>query len=105
METIGKRLQRMRAERKLSQYDVAKATKLEQSTVSRIEHGKMELISPHAQVLADALHVSLQDLLGLGTPLHNPQISRDNYVREVAAASEAYLSAVKRLAELGVGHS
>lgn len=104
METIGKRLQRFRVERRLSQTDLAKLTNIEQSTVSRIESGTIELLSPHAQVLADALHVTLHDLLCL-KPIHNPNASRDLFVREVAEASQAYLDAVKRLAELGVGLS
>ncbi len=64
MSMIGRQLRELRLNRGLSQDAVARATGVEQATISLIERGRMELVSPHLAKLARHLGVDLVNPLG-----------------------------------------
>lgn len=62
---MGARLKQLRTSVHMSQGELALATGLEQSTISRIERGEIELVSPAAKKISAALGISLVGLLGV----------------------------------------
>lgn len=73
-DRVRRRLRELRLERGLSQEQVAEAAHLATSTLSRLESGKRRLALDHLPVLADALGVSVDELLlGTTTP-PNPRV-------------------------------
>lgn len=71
---MRQRLRELRIERGLSQEEVASAAHLAASTLSRLESGKRRLTLDHLPVLAEALGVSVDELLlGTTTP-PNPRV-------------------------------
>lgn len=65
MNDMGARLKQLRTSVNMSQTELARATGIEQSTISRIESGDIELISPNAKKISAALGISLVGLLGV----------------------------------------
>jgi SOS-response transcriptional repressor LexA len=61
VERIGERIAKLRG--KLSQRQLAVKAGIEQATLSRIERGEMDLVSPHVARLAKALAISPEELL------------------------------------------
>lgn len=62
VERIGERIAKLRG--KISQRQLALKAGIEQATLSRIERGEMDLVSPHVAKLAKALAVTPEDLIG-----------------------------------------
>lgn len=62
MEHIGKRIARLRGAR--SQRQLARDAGIEQGTLSRIERGEMDLVSPHVERIAKALQLKPSQMLG-----------------------------------------
>jgi len=60
---IGSRIRHLRAERNLSQDDLAKALGLHRQTISLLEQGKRELTAVELDALASFLQISYDDVL------------------------------------------
>lgn len=65
MDKLGERIAKLRGS--ISQRQLALKAGIEQATLSRIERGEMDLVSPHVSKLAKALGVSANDLLQEGS--------------------------------------
>lgn len=65
MSKLGSQLREIRKAKRVQQQDLARAAGLEQATLSRIEAGKIPLISPHLAPLAQALGVQVLNPLGI----------------------------------------
>ena len=63
MSEFGERLKKLRTANKMSQYDLSRVTGIEQATISRMERGLTDVLSPHALKLASALGVDVPALL------------------------------------------
>lgn len=73
---VRDRIRELRAERNLTQQQVAERAELDVSTLSRLESGKRRLAIDHLPGLAAALGVSVDDLLGsAGRP--DPRVRRE----------------------------
>lgn len=62
-EQLGKNMKRIRAKRKMSQGDIARALEVDRGYISNIENGKKNPTLATIQKLADALKVSMDELL------------------------------------------
>lgn len=83
---MGARLKQLRTSLNMSQTELARATGIEQSTISRIESGDIELVSPNAKKISQALGISLVGLLGVAhnvspTPLGTRRLPVLDYVQ------------------------
>jgi transcriptional regulator with XRE-family HTH domain len=70
---VRRRLRELRSEQGLTLQQVAERAHLDVSMLSRLESGKRRLALDHIPVLAAALGVSADDLLG-GTPAADPRV-------------------------------
>lgn len=63
MHVIGKRIRDIRKKKKVTQQELSEKTKIEQTLISRYETGR--IVPPLAKLeqIADALEISLSDLL------------------------------------------
>ena len=64
MSTLGFQLREHRERRNISQRALSDATGIEQATISRIERGEQELVSPHLATLARFLGIDVLNPLG-----------------------------------------
>jgi SOS-response transcriptional repressor LexA len=64
MSTLGFQLREHRERRNISQRALSDATGIEQATISRIERGEQELVSPHLATLAKFLGIDVLNPLG-----------------------------------------
>lgn len=62
-EQLGKNMKRIRAKKKMSQGDIARALKVDRGYISNIENGKKNPTLATIQRLADALRISADELL------------------------------------------
>ena len=62
-ERLGKNMKRIRAKRKMSQGDIARALEVDRGYISNIENGKKNPTIATIQKLANALGVSADELL------------------------------------------
>src|SRR3989338_8303162 len=62
-EQLGKNMKRIRAKKKMSQGDIARALEVDRGYISNIENGKKNPTLATIQKLADALGVSADELL------------------------------------------
>lgn len=62
-EQLGKNMKRIRAKRKMSQGDIARALEVDRGYISNIENGKKNPTIATIQKLANALGVSADELL------------------------------------------
>jgi SOS-response transcriptional repressor LexA len=74
MDSMAKRLRQFREEKQISQRELSRLTGIEQGTISRIERGEMELVSPHLRKLSRILGVSEARLLGIASNITPGQI-------------------------------
>lgn len=75
-QRVRAQLRHLRSERGLTLEQVARAANLDVSTLSRLESGKRRLAIDHLPGLADALGVSVDDLLG-PRALPDPRVRRE----------------------------
>ncbi len=78
MKGLGRRIQELRKQRKLTLVEVAKKTGIDQATLSRIENG----------VMTGTLesHMKISDVLGINLPtLYEDVISKTNELKEKVA--------------------
>ena len=64
MSKLGLQLREHRERQGLSQRDLHKRTGIEQATISRIERGEMDLVSPHLSAIAQQLGIEVFNPLG-----------------------------------------
>lgn len=62
-EKLGKNMKRIRAKKKMSQGDIARALEVDRGYISNIENGKKNPTIATIQKLANALGVSAHELL------------------------------------------
>ena len=62
-EQLGKNMKRIRAKKKMSQGDIARAFEVDRGYISNIENGKKNPTIATIQKLANALGVSADELL------------------------------------------
>ena len=62
-EQLGKNIKRIRAKKKMSQGDIARALEVDRGYISNIENGKKNPTLATIKKLADALGVSADELL------------------------------------------
>jgi len=62
-EQLGKNMKRIRAKKKMSQGDIARALEVDRGYISNIENGKKNPTIATIQKLANALGVSANELL------------------------------------------
>ena len=62
-EQLGKNMKRIRAKKKMSQGDIARALEVDRGYISNIENGKKNPTLATIKKLADALDVSADELL------------------------------------------
>ena len=62
-EKLGQNIKRIRAKKKMSQGDNARALEIDRGYISNIENGKKNPTLATIQKLADALRVSMDELL------------------------------------------
>ncbi|OHA27243.1 MAG: DNA-binding protein [Candidatus Taylorbacteria bacterium RIFCSPHIGHO2_02_FULL_46_13] len=62
-EQLGKNMKRIRAKKKMSQGDIARALEVDRGYISNIENGKKNPTIATIQKLANALGVSADELL------------------------------------------
>jgi len=70
---VRRRLRELRTQRKLTLAQVAEGAGMDVSTLSRLESGKRRLALDHVSLLASALAVSTDELLG-SAPLPDPRV-------------------------------
>lgn len=73
-ERVRHRLRHLRTQRQLTLRDVAERANLDVSTVSRLESGKRRLAIDHLPGLANALSVSVDELLGPSPQPVDPRV-------------------------------
>lgn len=71
---MASRLKKFRHDRKVSQRELSRITGIEQGTLSRIERGEMELLSPHAAKISRALGIPIARLLGITSNITPAQV-------------------------------
>ena len=76
LRALGKRVRLLRLIRELTQDELARATGMSRSFVSLIEKGSHGVDVVRLLRLADALDVSLPELLDLASPEASPEASR-----------------------------
>jgi len=62
-EKLGQNMKSIRAKKKMSQGDIARALEVDRGYISNIENGKKNPTLTTIQKLADALKVSMDELL------------------------------------------
>jgi len=62
-DKLGQNMKRIRAKNKMSQGDIARALEVDRGYISNIENGKKNPTLATIQKLADALKVSMSELL------------------------------------------
>jgi len=65
MNAFGNRVRELRIERKLSQEQLGHLAQISLSQVARIEHGKINATICTAKVLAEALDVTVSELMAI----------------------------------------
>lgn len=63
---FGERVRRLRIEKGLSQYQLADISNLDRSTIKRVESGTINTTLETAKVIAEALGMTLSELVDLG---------------------------------------
>ena len=76
--SIAERLHEALAIRKKKQIDLANETGIDRSAISRYLSGEYEPKSTPIRLLANALDVSEQWLMGYDAPMERPQIQKNN---------------------------
>lgn len=77
-ERVRRRLRELRSEQGLTLADVSARAHMDVSTLSRLESGKRRLTLDHVPLLAGALGVSSDDLLGLAPPV-DPRVRSEPF--------------------------
>lgn len=63
-KSIGQRIQRIRAEQNITQFDLAVKCNLERTQIGRIERGEINTTIRMLKIIADVLGVKVNDLIG-----------------------------------------
>lgn len=71
---MASRLKKLRSDKNISQRELSRITGIEQATLSRIERGEMDLLSPHVAKLSRALNVPISRLLGIASNIAPAQL-------------------------------
>ncbi len=76
-QAIGTRIRRLRKERGLTQQNLAELSEQEPSNISHIERGATKLSLPTLVSIANALHVSVDDILCDSLPASRGVLERE----------------------------
>ncbi len=85
-ETLGRRIKRLRDAKRLGQKELGRIVGRSESWVSNVESGKIaELKAPQARLMASALGVSLDELLGQKQDPETQTLPANHYIRDLGA--------------------
>ena len=103
---IGAQIRKFRRERDWTQAELAEFVGIDKRNISRYESGNIEPRKSTLLKFADALHVDVQDLLGVARADTNAEVEEDpelsRLFRDVSKLPEKDKEALKRIISLVV---
>lgn len=102
---VGRQIKAHRSAAELTQTQLAELAQVSQPTISRIEQGEGSVDAPTLLLIAEALDVSVQALLGAASMEEEIEVAArpgesDSGMAQMRAVALDYLASFRRVAEL-----